>query len=113
MHEFNRTCPVCGIHLPHMLIASHIKPYSKCEDTYDAINHYNGLLLCPNHDRLFEDAKYMTIDYSSGEIILSEAAKNSKDYGGLKGKKIPMVYIRNERRHYLKWHNDRFNALHS
>ena len=50
-------CPICGFSFEEFLIASHIKPYSKCEDTYDAINHYNGLLLCPNHDRLFEDMK--------------------------------------------------------
>ena len=91
-----------------MLIASHIKPYSHCDDTYDAINHYNGLLLCPNHDKLFEDARYMTIDYKSGEIHLSEAAKNSSDFGMLEGKAIPKVYIQNERRHYLEWHNNRF-----
>lgn len=101
-------CPVCGFSFEKFLIASHIKPYSKCEDTYDAINHFNGLLMCPNHDKLFEDARYMTIEYSSGKIILSEEAKKSKDYGCLLGTSIPKVYVQNERRHYLEWHNQRF-----
>ncbi len=101
-------CPICGFSFENFLIASHIKPYSHCDDTYDAINHYNGLLLCPNHDKLFEDARYMTIDYKTGEIHLSEAAKNSSDFGMLEGKAIPKVYIQNERRHYLEWHNNRF-----
>lgn len=101
-------CPVCGYSFEPFLIASHIKPYSKCTDTYDAINQFNGFLMCPNHDKLFEDAKHMTIDYQTGEIRLSKEAKSSKDYSELDGKHIAKAYIDNERRHYLKWHNDRF-----
>ncbi len=101
-------CPICGFSFEKFLIASHIRPYAKCEDTYDAINHYNGLLMCPNHDKLFEDAHYMTIDYKSGRIILSEEAKQSKDYGCLEGHSIARSYVENERRHYLEWHNERF-----
>lgn len=47
-------CPICGFEYEEFLIGSHIKPYTKCDDIYDAINDYNGLLLCPNHDKLFE-----------------------------------------------------------
>ena len=101
-------CPICGFSFEEFLIASHIRPYTKCDDTYDAINHYNGLLLCPNHDKLFEDARHMTIDAKTGEIILSPAAQHSADFGYLKGRKIAQQYIVNERRHYLKWHNERF-----
>ena len=58
--------------------------------------------------KLFEDAKYMTIDYRSGVIHLAEAAKSSPDFGALEGKTIHKAYIQNERRHYLEWHNQRF-----
>ena len=101
-------CPICGFSFEKFLIASHIRPYAKCEDTYDAINHFNGLLMCPNHDRLFEDAKYMTIHYKTGEILLSEEAKRSKDYSCLDGLSISRTYVDCERRHYLEWHNTRF-----
>ena len=53
----------------------------------------------------------MTIDAKTGEIILSPSAQNSVDFGGLKGKFVARPYIDNERRHYLKWHNERFIAL--
>lgn len=106
-------CPVCGYSFEEFLIASHIKPYAECDDTYDAINHYNGLLMCPNHDKVFEGAKHMTIDATTGEIYLSKAAAESKDYSFLAGKRINTVYIDNERRHYLKWHNDRFKDINS
>lgn len=101
-------CPICGFSFERFLIASHIRPYSKCEDTYDAINHFNGFLLCPNHDKLFEDAKYMTVEYNTGRIILSKEAEMSDDYGSLTGKSISKKYVNNERRHYLEWHNKRF-----
>lgn len=102
-------CPVCGFEYEDLLIASHIKPYKNCEDVYDAINECNGFLMCPNHDKLFEGAKLMTIDYKTGEIKLSKKAKESKDFGYLEGKKIDKCLIECERKHYLKWHNDEFN----
>lgn len=51
-HEFDHACPLCGINIPHMLIASHIKPFRDCAHIYEAIDHNNGLLLCRNHDYL-------------------------------------------------------------
>ena len=101
-------CPICGFSFVKFLIASHIKPYALCDNTYDAINQFNGLLLCPNHDKLFESAKYMTIDGKTGEIRLNKEAKESKDYRDLEGKKIDMRLINCERTHYLRWHNKRF-----
>lgn len=101
-------CPLCGFCFEEFLIASHIKPYAKCDDTYDAINHFNGLLLCPNHDKLFESAHHMTIQYATGKIILSSKALHSVDYQCLEGKTLHHIYIQNERRHYLQWHNQAF-----
>lgn len=101
-------CPLCGFEYEDFLIASHIKPYSKCDDTYDAINNYNGFLMCPNHDKLFEGAKLMTINANTGEIILSAKALESKDFCNLQNKKIDRSLIECERRHYLKWHNKEF-----
>ncbi len=53
-----------------LLIASHIKPWvdSTPEERTD-VN--NGLLLCPNHDKLF-DKGYISFD-DEGKIIISEA----------------------------------------
>ena len=101
-------CPICGFSFSKFLIASHIKPYALCDNTYDAINQFNGLLLCPNHDKLFESAKYMTIDRYTGEIILNKEAKESKDYSELQGKHIDIRLIHCERTHYLRWHNEKF-----
>lgn len=106
-------CPLCGFEYKDFLIASHIVPYSKCEDTYDAINYYNGLLLCPNHDKLFEGARLMTIDASTGKVILSDKVVNSKDFKDLQGIIVDKSLIECERRHYLKWHNQQFKKINS
>ena len=104
-------CPICGFEYEDFLIASHIRPYAKCDDTYDVINNYNGLLLCPNHDKLFEGAKLMTIDAETGEIVLAKSVENTRDFGKLKGQFIDKSLVECERRHYLKWHNEQFKKF--
>lgn len=101
-------CPICGFEYEDFLIASHIKPYAQCDDTYDAINNFNGFLMCPNHDKLFEGAKLMTIDAKTGTIILSKQAQKSKDFGHLHNTTIDKSLVECERRHYLAWHNAEF-----
>lgn len=101
-------CSICGFKFKKFLIAGHIKPYAVCEDTYDAVNHYNGLLLCPNHDKLFEGARYMTIEKDSGKIILNDIAKEAKEFAFLEGVVVDKSLIFSERRHYLDWHNKQF-----
>jgi hypothetical protein len=47
-------CSVTGCGLTEVLIASHIKPWSKCETPAERLGAANGLLLTPNLDRLFD-----------------------------------------------------------
>ncbi|WP_153134697.1 HNH endonuclease [Paraburkholderia agricolaris] len=54
-------CSVFGCKERDLLIASHIRPWSKCENPKDRINVANGLLLTPNLDRLF-DSGLITFD---------------------------------------------------
>jgi putative restriction endonuclease len=53
-----------------MLIASHIKPWSK-SDNSERVDYRNGLTACPTHDAAFE-AHLFTVD-GSGAIIRSPA----------------------------------------
>lgn len=103
-------CPICGFTYRDFLIASHIKPYALCDDTYDAMNPNNGLLMCPICDKLFEAAGLMTIDKSSGEVLLSPTIMEEKDFRHLHGKVVDSRYIECERRHYLDWHNATFHS---
>jgi hypothetical protein len=47
-------CSVTGCGLTEVLIASHIKPWSKCDTPAERLGAANGLLLTPNLDRLFD-----------------------------------------------------------
>ncbi len=105
-------CPVCGFEYRNFLIASHIKPYAKCEDTYDAMNPNNGLLMCPICDKLFESANYMTIDYRNGDVVYDPNLNSEKDFKYLKGKSLDVNYYDCERKHYLKWHNEEYKRKH-
>lgn len=51
-----------------LLVASHIKPWSKC-NPQERIDPYNGLLLLPNYDKVF-DKGLITFD-STGKIYIS------------------------------------------
>lgn len=62
-------CCLCGLSNPELLIASHIQPWSM-SDKNEKVDDNNGLLLCPNHDQLF-DKGFITFS-DDGEIIISE-----------------------------------------
>ena len=66
--NMHKKCCLCGVKDTRMLVASHIKPwrYSEPEEKVDV---YNGLLLCPNHDKVF-DIGLITFS-NQGEIIVS------------------------------------------
>lgn len=107
-HEFNHACPICGICIPHMLIASHIKPFRDCAHIFEAIDHNNGLLLCRNHDYLF-DQGYIAFD-DKGYIIISEellSYDNLKEsYGIAKNYRLPQEFMTENRRLFFKYHRE-------
>ena len=51
--KYSSRCIVTGISHPKLLIASHIKPWSVCEDN-ERVDIENGLLLSANMDKLFD-----------------------------------------------------------
>ncbi|MEG0505848.1 MAG: HNH endonuclease signature motif containing protein [Longicatena sp.] len=105
-HEFNHACPLCQINIAHMLIASHIKPFRDCAHIYEAIDHDNGLLLCRNHDYLF-DQGYFTFD-ENGYIIIHKDLLDSpylKDsYVLSKNFQLPKQYLSENRKLFLAYH---------
>ncbi|MBC7752363.1 MAG: HNH endonuclease [Candidatus Saccharibacteria bacterium] len=64
-------CAVTGCTLIETLIASHIKPWHQCEnEPQHRLNKFNGLLLTPNLDKLF-DLGLISFE-NNGKIIVSE-----------------------------------------
>ena len=87
----------------NLLIASHIKPW-KNSNNNERIDHFNGLLLPPNYDKLFDNG-YITFDIK-GRIKFSKfITDEDKSFFGLKNdiqlKKIDFNHLI-----YLEYHND-------
>jgi predicted restriction endonuclease len=66
--EYWNGCSVCGSDFFSVLIASHIKPWS-ISDEKEKYDLYNGLLLTPNYDKLFD--KYLISFDDNGDILIS------------------------------------------
>lgn len=62
-------CALCGVTDPRVLIASHIKPWSVSTNE-ERLDENNGLLLCPNHDALFD--KHLISFDLQGKIVISQ-----------------------------------------
>ena len=62
------SCPLTGLDIQPLLIASHIKPWSVCNNN-ERLDPFNGLMLAPNIDALF-DSGLITFD-PDGTIKIS------------------------------------------
>ncbi|QCR33569.1 HNH endonuclease [Lysinibacillus sp. SGAir0095] len=66
------TCALCSVEAYHTR-ASHIKPWASSSD-YERLYINNGLLLCPNHDYLFDKG---LISFGESENILISRSLSS------------------------------------
>lgn len=67
-------CCLCDVDDESLLVASHIKPWAKSSHA-EKVDVNNGLLLCPNHDKLF-DRGYISFDNGGHIVISDELSKN-------------------------------------
>jgi hypothetical protein len=104
--KWGSTCPVTGVQITGILIASHIVPWSESTDQ-ERLDPNNGILLSPNIDSLFD--RHLVSFTSAGNMVVSP--KISKDelisLGIDSNAKIPVndemiVYLE---RHFLKFKN--------
>lgn len=62
-------CCVTGLAVPELLRASHIKPWARCDSDEERLDVFNGLLLAPHLDALF-DGGWVTFD-QEGQLVVS------------------------------------------
>jgi hypothetical protein len=62
-------CAVTGLEVPELLRASHIKPWAKCDTDAERLDVFNGLLLAPQFDALF-DAGFITVS-DGGDVMVA------------------------------------------
>ncbi len=108
IQKYGQRCMLCKITNKDMLIASHIRRAAD-ENIYGKADYNNGLLLCANHDKLFD--KYLiSFNCLDGRIMLSKSLTDieksicmlDKDYI------LPEELLTDERVNYLMDHNSEF-----
>lgn len=101
-------CVICGMENKELLIGSHIKASAE-SNVFEKIDHNNGLLLCCNHDKLF-DRHLITFNCDNGKIEISDSLseKDMQLLGLSEDFTLPEEMLTFERKEYLKWHNNNF-----
>ena len=85
-----------------VLIASHIKPYAKCEEN-ERFDSDNGLLLSKNIDNLF-DSGWITFE-DDGTVLCSDNL-DIRIKLELQKQKLDKKYLNKQRLKYLKYHRE-------
>lgn len=100
--ELYPNCPLTGLDIEPLLIASHIKPWSVCNNK-ERLCRFNGLMLAPNIDRLFDNG-LITFD-TDGTIKISPTidSENQKRLGIAPDMKLK---IRPESEKYFEYHRN-------
>lgn len=95
-------CCLCSVNNEKLLIASHIKPWSD-SDSYEKLDMNNGLLLCPNHDKLF-DSGLISFD-DNGSIMLSNEL-DSINRVFLNVNENMKIIVDDDNAEYIKYHRE-------
>lgn len=92
--EMWKGCAITNVRLPNVLRASHIKPW-RFSSNSERLNPYNGLLLLPQYDQLFD--KGLISFGESGDILRSRAIE------GIQPTKLG-INVNDKLRHLSKKH---------
>lgn len=95
-------CCLCGVHNEAFLIASHIKAWVE-SSSKEKLDVENGLLLCPNHDKLF-DGGWISFD-DNGHILISNAMETS-DKIFMNVRDDMEIFLSEKNRQYMKYHRE-------
>ena len=98
-------CCVTGLAVPELLRASHIRPWASCDTDEQRLDVFNGLLLSPNLDAMF-DGGWVTF-MSTGEMVV--AASCSQAALELLGVSVDshVQGLKSEHLPYLEFHRQR------
>lgn len=96
----DKKCVICGLDIELLLVASHIKPWSKAND-YEKQDENNGILLCANHDALFDKGYISFDDY--GKIYISKLI-DKDSYKMLNINEAISIKINENQDKYMEYH---------
>lgn len=95
-------CCVTGLDVPELLRASHIRPWALCENDEQRLDVFNGLLLAPHLDALF-DAGWITIDDTGNVRLSARLTAERRAALGLHGE-LQVIGLHAKHHTYLDFH---------
>ena len=98
-------CAVTGLAVPELLRASHIRPWADCETDAERLDVFNGLLLAPQLDAVF-DRGLMTVG-DGGEVRVSSRLDSSARSALGLGPVLTVRGLGERHLRYLRWHRER------
>ncbi|SEW21155.1 HNH endonuclease [Ruminococcaceae bacterium KH2T8] len=101
LRRYGRCC-LCGVDEFGLLVASHIKPWAASEPK-EKTDVNNGLLLCPNHDRLF-DKGYISFN-DDGTILISDSLSD-ENRTSLNVHDGMSIHLSDKSTEYMKYHRE-------
>ena len=99
-------CAVTGLAVPELLRASHIKRWADCEADAERLDVYNGLLLAPNLDALF-DLGFVTVEDDGRVVVSGRLGEEDRVKLGVDGP-LRVRGLADGHQGYLKWHRERW-----
>lgn len=107
MENYSRRCCLTGLAIDALLVASHIKPWSKSTPT-ERLAASNGLLLNALHDKAF-DQGLLTID-ESYRVHISPTVKKSETANlwlwDFEGEQIELPKVNAPSKDFIEFHNE-------
>jgi putative restriction endonuclease len=98
-------CAVTGLAVPELLRASHIKPWADCAGDAERLDVFNGLLLAPHLDAVF-DCGFITLADEGAVVVSGELGEAARHILGLANPQSVKALAPGHRA-YLPWHRDR------
>ena len=95
-------CCVTGLDVPELLRASHIRPWAQCDTDDQRLDVFNGLLLAPHLDALF-DGGWITFSDEGEGWISPSLSQSRRDQLGLPAS-LNIQGLRPEHLPYLAFH---------
>lgn len=96
-------CAVSGLEMPELLRASHSKPWARCIDPHEQLDPFNGLLLAPQLDLLF-DRGYVTFDDQGKAVWSSAISMEVREALGVSSPDLALRWIHERHMPYLGYH---------
>jgi hypothetical protein len=106
LKKWNNKCSITGCSITEILISSHIKGWSECNED-ERLDPDNGILLSPNIDSLF-DKHLISFDDDGSILISDKVSKENLEILGISNS--IKLEVDNGMKKYLQHHRRRFDS---